>query len=146
MNKKILIFSLLACTTAYAKTLAIHLPKIGVGKTIYLAADIEIPALHKINTAAGSNITVFEKVGKDWNQVANFDLNPAYASEAKFAYTNFAKVSDPNSELKITASLFHCPKVQKSGPCVIDDYEGVIKRSKSITSTEAKFSLKGTTY
>lgn len=137
---------LFLCANGFAKTLPIKLGKIGAGQTVYLAADIEIPSLHKINTAAGSNITLYEKVDKEWRQVASFDLNPAYSQEAHFSYSNFAKVTDPQSELKITASLFHCPKAQKSGPCVIDDYEGLLKRSKSVTSTEVKFHLQGTVY
>lgn len=126
---------------AFAKH-PIKLGTVGMGATLYVDGSIQIPSGQKLNRAAPSQISVFEKAGKDWILAEKIDLN-SFFSIANFDFQKAVHLKSDKSEIKVTASLYHCPKVGEHGMCVIDDYEGYIKRTTAKVSTEVKVSLVG---
>lgn len=121
----------------------INILPISPGKTIILNGSISLPKGQKLNKAAPSNITIFEKIGSDWLQVDKVNLNDFFTISQEFDVKKELKLQNDSSNLKLMASLYHCDKI-KNNFCVIDDFEGLISRSPTAKTNNLHVDLTGT--
>ncbi|MNY21958.1 hypothetical protein D3C86_1555390 [compost metagenome] len=109
---------------------------------LHLAGRIQLPQGQKLNKAAPSKIAVFEKESNKWELTEEVDLNDFFTLTELINFQRPVKLKSEKSEIKIEASLYHCPKLGR-GICVIDDFAGFIKRNPKKITSEVQVSLLG---
>lgn len=139
--KSVFLFLILFSSQSFAEK-TISLPAIGFGKQINISTQIQLPQGQKLNKAAPSKITVFEKEGTGWNLTEEIDLNSFFSLNELIQFQRPVQLKSEKSDIKIEANLYHCPRFGK-GICVIDDFVGIIQRKKDKLSSEIKLSLAG---
>lgn len=122
----------------------IKLNSIGPGKLLHIDGNIQLPKGQKLNKAAPSKIEIYEKNEKGWELTDSVNLNDIFTLSELIDFQKPIKLKSDKSEIKLEASLYHCPKAGR-GICVIDDYEGLIKRNPKKASSEVRLSLFGST-
>jgi hypothetical protein len=143
MKNIILIVVLLLCPKSFAEK-NIKLGTIGFGKVLHIAGDIQLPKGQKLNKAAPSKVAVFEKEANKWELTEEVNLNDFFTFTELINFQRAVKLKSDKSEIKIEASLYHCPKLGR-GICVIDDFAGLIQRNQKQVTSEVKVSLVGST-
>ncbi|MFZ4402514.1 MAG: hypothetical protein ACOYOK_00290 [Pseudobdellovibrionaceae bacterium] len=121
---------------------SIKFQSIGYGKLLHIDGEIRLPSGQKLNKAAPSKIEVYENEGKGWTLTEKVNLNEFFAITELIGFQKPIRLKSDKSELKIVASLYHCPRMGH-GICVIDDYEGLIPRSKTKVTSEVQIVLNG---
>lgn len=101
-----------------------------------------MPKGQKLNKGAPSNITVFEKIDGDWKEISKIKLNEIFSFAEDLPYSIPVRTQRENTPVKIKASVYHCNKV-KNNYCVIDDFEGEIKRTAKAPEKNLTLKLKG---
>ncbi|WP_413578536.1 hypothetical protein ACLVWU_08360 [Bdellovibrio sp. HCB290] len=134
---------LLLCSDCFAEK-NIKLDSIGFGKLLHIAGHIQLPSGQKLNKAAPSKIAIYEKEGKSWVLTEEVNLNDFFVLTELINFQRPVRLHSDKSEIKVEASLYHCPKLGR-GICVIDDFEGLIKRNSKKVSSEVQVSLIGST-
>ncbi|MCK6599056.1 MAG: hypothetical protein L6Q37_11885 [Bdellovibrionaceae bacterium] len=136
-----LIFIMMIFETAFAvKTL--KLKSLFASKSFLVEGNILLPQGQKLNKTAPSNITVLEKIDGQWKEVTKIELTKVFTVSEEFPYSFPVHTQSNDSPIKITASLYHCDKV-KNNYCVIDDFEGEVKRSDKFSQKSLSIDLKG---
>lgn len=143
MKKLIFIAILLLSWNCLAGT-NIKLDSIGYGKLLHIAGNIKLPSGQKLNKAAPSKIAIYEMENKAWVLTEEVNLNDFFTLTELINFQRPVRLHSDKSEIKVEASLYHCPKLGR-GICVIDDFEGFIKRSSKKVSSEVQVSLVGST-
>lgn len=141
MKNFIFIAALLLGSTSFAEK-NIQLDSIGFGKVLHLAGRVQLPQGQKLNKAAPSKISVFEKESNKWELTEEVNLNDFFTLTELINFQRPIKLKSEKSEIKIEASLYHCPRLG-NGICVIDDFAGFIKRSPKKVTSEVQVSLLG---
>ncbi len=141
MKKLTLVLVTLISIKCFAE-IKLKLESIGMGKLLHLNGNVILPKAYKLNKAAPSKIAVYEKIDNEWMQTQRMNLSEQGDLSDKFVFLYPVHLKSNNSEIKIEASLYHCPKMGK-GICVIDDYAGLIKRSDKKITSQVQLSLKG---
>lgn len=86
---------------------------------------------------------IYEKGGSDWELTETVNLNEFFSLTEMIRFQKTIKLKFSKSEIKVGMSLYHCPSDHK-GLCVIDDFEGVIKRDIKKVSAEVEIKIQGT--
>ncbi len=141
MKKLILVIVSLISINCFAE-IKLKLESIGMGKLLHLNGNVILPKAYKLNKAAPSKIAVYEKIDNEWIQTQRMNLSEQGGLFDKFDFLYPVRLKSNNSEIKIEASLYHCPKLGK-GICVIDEYAGLIERNEKKITSEVKLSLVG---
>ena len=118
----------------------LNLPNLARTKEFLVQGTIQLPKKQKLNKGAPSNITVFEKIDNNWQEVSKINLNEVFTMTEEFSYSFAVHTQNENSPIKIKASLYHCDKV-KNNYCVIDDFEGESKRYNNTSKTKLVLNL-----
>jgi hypothetical protein len=111
-------------------------------KRLHLNGKVLLPAGQKLNQKAPSKIEIYEMSEKEWLLTEEVNLNDFFSFTELILFQKHIPLKSEKSEIKLKASLYHCPK-EGRGICVIDDYEGFISRSKNKISSEVQINLKG---
>lgn len=143
MKKLILILTLLFGSTSFAEK-NIQLDSIGFGKLLHIVGRIQLPTGQKLNQKAPSKIVVYEKESNKWELTEEIDLNDVFTITELINFKRPVKLKAEKSEIKVEASLYHCPRLGQ-GICVIDDFTGHIKRTPKKATSEVQISLAGST-
>ncbi len=120
----------------------LNLPSLAKNKQFIVEGKIILPKGQKLNKGAPSNITIFEKIDNNWQEVSKIKLNEVFTLAEEFPYSFTVRTQNENSPIKIKASLYHCDKI-KNNYCVIDDFEGEAKRTNNASKTNLALNLKG---
>lgn len=120
----------------------INFSSIGFGHDVKFEVQVDLPKGQKLNKGAPSSITIFERQGNRWSESKKIDLNNHFSISERITLIESVSFKNNNSELKVVASLYHCNRVTNNF-CVIDSFEGLIKRNKSLSATNAKVELRG---
>ena len=142
MQYNLILFSLLVSLNCFAAK-QLSLGAIGIGDRLFLNSSVTLPKDHRLNKGAPSNLQVFEKANGNWVLTEKVNLNDFFSLTELINLQKPVRLRSASSELKITMSLYHCPFDHK-GLCVIDDFEGFVKRNKKQVSTELQFTVAGT--
>lgn len=106
--------------------------KVGQGGNLVINVDIAMPGGQKLNKGAGSFLRVYEKTGQQsWHLVQKINLNdreliPGMASKV----TSHLNLLSKDSEIALDATVYHCSIEKGKGPCYIDHFQRVMKRSE----------------
>ena len=115
---------------------------IGYGKLLHIDGKIQLPKGQKLNKAAHSKIEMYEKNQGEWLLIEKISLNDFFGMTELINFQKPIRLSFEKSEVKMKASLHHCP-AKGRGICIIDDYEGYVKRSNKKVTSEIKVTLNG---
>lgn len=100
---------------------------------VHLSFDITLPKGQKLNLGAKSELLIEELSGTQWNQIGEIDLNQSVDFLGSMKRMSASpKISKTTSAIKVTGTLYHCPKPGVRGPksyCVIQPIEGISKAS-----------------
>lgn len=141
MKSLLLVFVLLSGVPALALK-EIQLGSIGQGKLLHIKGLIQLPSGQKLNEKAPSQLEVYEKISNQWQRTEVVDLNEFFSMTELINFRKPVKLTSDKAEIKVRASVYHCPRVGR-GICVIDDFEGVIQRSSKKVSSEVQVALVG---
>ncbi len=139
---KFLVLNILFVSLSAYATKEVKLNSIGFGNLLHIDAHIQLPKGQKLNQGAPSKISVYEKQGNEWILTEAVKLNDFFSLTELIDFQRPVKLKSDKSEIKIQAGLYHCPRVGK-GICVIDDFEGYIKRNPKKASSEVRVQLVG---
>ena len=101
-----------------------------------------MPQGQKLNHAAPSKIAIYEREADKWELTEYVNLNDFFSLTELIRFQRPISLKSAKSEIKIEASLYHCPKFGR-GICVIDDFAGLVKRSQKKVTSEVQISLVG---
>ena len=139
---KLLIFAIFLFSIKTFATQEIKFNPVGFGALIHIDGHIQLPKGQKLNQAAPSHISIYEKQGAKWVLTEAVKLNDFFSLSELFDFQRPVRLKADRSEIKIRAGLYHCPRVG-TGICVIDDFEGFVKRSSDKITSEVKVRLVG---
>ncbi|MBC7370623.1 MAG: hypothetical protein H7326_03605, partial [Bdellovibrionaceae bacterium] len=120
----------------------IQLEPIAFGNSLQISGSMQLPKGQKLNHMAPSRVGVYEKQNNRWELTEEIDLNNFFALSEMINFQKPIKLNSDKSEIKIEASLYHCFKLGH-GICVIDDFEGLVKRSSKKNTSELRLALLG---
>lgn len=136
-----LVFIMMIFETAFAvKTL--KLSSLFPANSFSVQGNILLPQGQKLNKMAPSHITVLEEIDGEWKEVTKIELTKIFTVREEFIYSFPVHTQRRDSVIKIKASLYHCDKV-KNNYCVIDDFEGEVKRSAKSSQMNLSLDLRG---
>lgn len=122
----------------------IKLDSVGLGAELNIVAAIQLPKGQKLTQQAPSNISIYEQEGKDWVLAETVNINDFFSLTEMINFKKPIKLKSDSSKLKVTSSLFHCPRFGR-GICVIDDFEGLVERNPKKKETNLRVALEGST-
>ncbi len=141
--KLLILFLTIGLSTQALAIKQLQLNSIGFGNLLHLTGTIELPKVHRLNKGAPSKIDVFEKEKGAWVLTEKVSLNDFFSLTELIRFQKPIHLRSERSDVKLGISVYHCPEDHK-GLCVIDDFEGLIKRSSSKVTSEVTVSIHGT--
>ena len=138
----LMMFAMILVSSQSLAAQKIKLDPVGFGKLLHVGGNIKLPTGQKLKHTAPSKVDIYEKEKGQWALTETIDLNQFFALSELIYFQKAIKLKSEKSEIKLEASLYHCPRLGR-GICVIDDYEGIITRNANKVSSEVKVSLVG---
>ena len=137
MLKTILVLILVPCSVFAFNDIKLKLPDFRQSaQEIKMLFDIELPKGQKLNLGAKSNLKIEESLGDNiWSTLSQINLNQSvnFLGDAE-RVTVKSKLSEKAKKVRVTGTLYHCPKKGVKGPksyCVIQPIKGEASASKS---------------
>ena len=116
---------------------------IGFSDSAILDLTVTLPPGQKLNRRAPSAISIYEKKEHSWQKTSQVSLNNILYFGQEIRVQKNITFESPSGDIAIGGAIYHCDDNKSS--CVIDYYQGLIKRKAEASSKRVSINVQATT-